>query len=162
MRLIAIDPGTRASGYVEMDGNGRILLADKEMANADVLNTMRTLWSGVTVAIEKMSYQGPSRMVGTETFDTCEWIGRFDEAARPCKTALVTRNAVLKALRAENDSQVAFAVRELYGGQKTAVGTKRAPGPLYGVGGHALQALAVGVVYLMQQDPDWTPEGVGA
>jgi hypothetical protein len=161
MRLIAIDPGTHASGYIEMDGNGRILLADKDMANADVLNTMRYLPTDVAVTIEMMSFQGPSRMVGAETFEACVWIGRFEEAAHPCKTALVTRSAVLKALTAKNDAQVAFALREMYGGQKTAVGTKRAPGPLYGVGGHALQALAVGVVYLMQIDPAWTPEGVG-
>lgn len=162
MIIIAIDPGTHASGYVEMDGNGRIILADKEVPNEEVLNTMRTLWPGVAVAIEMMSFQGPSRMVGAETFETCVWIGRFEEAAHPCKTALVTRSAVLKALGAKNDSQVAFALRELYGGQKTAVGSKRAPGPLYGVSGHAWQALACGVVYLMGLDPAWTPEGVGA
>lgn len=162
MRIIAIDPGTTHSGYIEIDGNGRIIHTDKEVPNAEVLETMRCLPAGVRVAIEMMSFQGPSRMVGAETFETCVWIGRFEEAAHPCKTALVTRSAVLKALAAKNDSQVAFALRELYGGQKTAVGTKKAPGPLYGVSGHAWQALAVGVVYLMGLDPAWTPEGVGA
>jgi hypothetical protein len=45
---------------------------------------------------------------------------------------------------ANKDAQIREAMIELHGGTKAAaVGTKKAPGPLYGVTGHAWQALGL-------------------
>jgi hypothetical protein len=80
--------------------------------------------------------------VGAEVFTTCRWIGRFEER---CKTPvkLVFRKDVKMHLcgtpRAK-DGNIRQSLIDKHG----IVGTKKNPGPLFGVSSHIWAALAVG------------------
>ncbi len=94
--------------------------------------------------------------VGAETFETCVWIGRFIEAANT-DPALVFRKDVkmhlCHTMRAK-DANIRQALLDLFpatgGGKTPQVGTKKQPGPLFGVKSHAWAALAVAVTFEAQ------------
>lgn len=148
-RVIAIDPGYTESAWCVLEGD-RPLSFGKE-PNSDVLIRVRREWSPLDdkdlLAVEMIASYGMP--VGREVFDTCLWIGRYIEAweRRQGKYALVYRRDVKMHLcnsaRAK-DSNVRAALLDRYGpGREKAIGTKRAPGPLYGLKGDGWSALAV-------------------
>ena len=83
--------------------------------------------------------------VGREVFETCVWIGRFKQAFRaPEMVRLVYRKDVKMHIcgtpRAK-DANIRQALIDILGPQ----GSKKAPGPTYGVASHAWAALGVAV-----------------
>jgi hypothetical protein len=87
--------------------------------------------------------------VGREVFETCLWIGRFVEAwaSRGGEYRLVYRREVklhlCESVRA-NDANIRAALIDRFGpGKPAAIGTKKAPGPLYGLKGDEWAALGV-------------------
>jgi hypothetical protein len=86
IRLLAIDPGSEQSGFVEYDhGAGAILehgVADNEILLA---RCWRERDPAVEhhLAIEMIDVFG---MAGRTVFETCVWIGRFIEAWAPSTT----------------------------------------------------------------------------
>lgn len=148
MRILAIDPGNTMSAWcVLLDGKPT---ATRKESNAEALEALRdrNIFINVDVlAIEMIASYGMA--VGREVFDTCLWIGRFMEAweARGGTVRLVFRKDVklflCQTVRA-TDSNIRAALLDRYGpGREVAVGTKRAPGPLYGIKGDEWSALAV-------------------
>lgn len=120
-------------GVVQASGIERneIVLASILMSADDVL------------AIEMIASYGMA--VGREVFETCVWIGRFLQTWRkPEAVKLVYRKDVKLHLcgntRAK-DPNVRQALLDKVGPQ----GTKKIPGPTYGVKSHAWSALAVAV-----------------
>lgn len=87
--------------------------------------------------------------VGAEVFETCVWIGRFEQVAY--ESARVYRKEVkihlCGSMRAK-DANIRQAIIDRYGGKVDAIGTKKNPGPLYGVKGDEWSAIAVGLTYL--------------
>ena len=157
MRLIAIDPGTTESAWVVYEPFpssmiGRVLAHGHE-PNSDVLWSLRNNEHDAdALTIEKIASYGMA--VGAEVFDTCIWIGRFDEAwatssiphRRPAR--LVYRRDVKLHLCGQSrakDPNVRQAILDLYGGKAAAMGRKAARGPLYGVSGDVWSALAVAI-----------------
>lgn len=146
MRILAIDPGNTMSAWCELV-DGKPARADK-VRNEEVLEMLRTRASTAELlCIEMIASYGMA--VGKEVFDTCVWIGRFAEAweARGGKVRLVYRREVklhlCQSARA-NDSNVRAALLDRFGpGKEIAVGTKKQPGPLYGIKGDEWSALAV-------------------
>lgn len=147
MRILAIDPGNEQSAWCELVG-GKHPYASKQ-PNADLLERLRDGgWSGQpTLAIEMIASYGMA--VGKEVFDTCLWIGRFQEAweARGGVVRLVYRREVklhiCESPRA-NDANIRAALIDRYGpGKAKAIGTKKSPGPLFGIKGDEWSALAV-------------------
>ena len=149
MRVLAIDPGNTMSAWCEFE-NGKIRRSDK-VANEIVLRGFRadftSTWIPEIVAIEMIASYGMA--VGKEVFDTCMWVGRFIEAAdaRGIYHRLVYRKDVklhlCQTVRA-NDANIRAAIIDRYGpGKEKAIGTKKAPGPLYGLKGDEWAALAV-------------------
>lgn len=143
--LLAIDPGTTESGYCALNG-GRIVFSGV-LPNEDVLDLLRPEFAD-DCAIEMIASYGMA--VGREVFETCVWIGRFSEAWRSRsgnRPALVYRRDVKLHLcgnaRAK-DANIRQSLIDLIGPQ----GTKKAPGPTYGVRSHAWAALAVGATQL--------------
>jgi hypothetical protein len=140
VRILALDPGTRETGWVEFDA-GRV--ADSGVAdNYDVLRWVRASTADV-LAIEWIESYGMP--VGREVFETVRWTGRFAQAWRePDAVVWVPRRDVKLHLcgspRAK-DANIRQALLNLLGPQ----GTKRAPGPTYGIRSHAWAALAVAV-----------------
>ena len=138
--LLAIDPGTTQSGYCLLVNNK--VSASGVQANEDMLRTVRASTAD-GLAIEMIASYGMP--VGKEVFETCVWIGRFQEAWPELRTTrLVYRRDVKLHLcgspRAK-DANIRQALLDKLG----PLGTKAAPGPLYGVKSHAWAAVAVAV-----------------
>jgi hypothetical protein len=138
-RVLAIDPGTHESGYVLL---GEDIETSGVARNEDVLDMVADL-SYDLLAIEKIVSYGSA--VGQETFDTCVWIGRFLQACGiPEDAMLIPRHKIKRHVCGpgkHTDPDVRAALIKLLGPQ----GTKKQPGPTYGVKSHAWSALAVAV-----------------
>jgi hypothetical protein len=138
--LLAIDPGTSASGWVIFDGSN--VRASGVSCNEAVLTELLGGWQE-RLAIEMIASYGMP--VGAEVFETCVWIGRFIEAfARPAAAERIYRRDVKLELcgspRAK-DANIRQALIDRLG----PPGTKKTPGPTYGVRSHAWAALGVAV-----------------
>jgi hypothetical protein len=144
MIILAIDPGTTESGYAVF-GNGRVLRSGV-LPNDAVLLALRDPAAFGFIAIDRMAVEmiaSYGMAVGREVFETCVWIGRFIEAWQG-QHELVYRQRVklhlCKSPRAK-DANIRQALIDRLGPQ----GTKKQPGPTYGVKSHAWAALAVAV-----------------
>ncbi|AVU02493.1 hypothetical protein EBA05_08575 [Xanthomonas oryzae pv. oryzae] len=141
MRVMAIDPGTEESGWCELwDG----VVADSGVSGNHEL--LLEIHRGrfdycCTLAIEMIASYGMP--VGKEVFETCVWVGRFQQAWRaPGLVRLVYRRDVKLHLCGNvkaKDANIRQALLDLIGPQ----GTKKAPGPTFGVKKHAWAALGV-------------------
>jgi hypothetical protein len=141
--ILAIDPGTTESGYVVL--NDGCAEQAGVLPNYSMLNFVQ-LWDEPAVAIEMIASYGMP--VGAEVFETVRWIGRFQQACRdPDAVRLIYRKDVKMHLcgtpRAK-DGNIRQALIDKLG----APGTKKAPGPTYGVKSHAWAALGVAVTAL--------------
>lgn len=156
MKVLAIDPGTTESAFVLYDGRRPL---DYGIAENDALLTRlwrapHGCWMGAHLAVEMIASYGMP--VGAEVFETCVWIGRFIEAWKsptnaPGHFSLVYRQKVklhLCGLARAKDSNIRTALIDRFGpGKDKAVGTKKAPGPLYGIKSDVWQALALAVTF---------------
>lgn len=152
-RVIGLDPGTTHSGIVALSSAGDVV-ESAVWSNAKVLQRLADAQpdDGTLLAIEWIQSYGMA--VGREVFDTCRWVGRFQQAWHtPGDVVLIPRGEVKVALchsaRAK-DPNVRQALIDLYqptgGGACPQIGTAKKRGPLYGVHTHAWSALAVAVV----------------
>jgi hypothetical protein len=143
--MLALDPGVAESGWCHFDG--KRVISSGVLTNPNILDWFDS--GGIadeTLAIEMIASYGMP--VGKEVFETCVWIGRFQQAWRdPNAVRLIYRRDVKLHLcgnpRAK-DANIRQALIDKLG----PVGTKAAPGPLYGVKSHAWAALAVAVTAL--------------
>lgn len=144
--VLAIDPGTHESGYAVYMAGG--VLSSGVIPNGEVLDLIRTTDADM-LAIEKIVNYG--KAVGQETFDTCVWMGRMAQSW-PCPDEVVwvprfdVKKYVCGTGRAK-DPQVRDGLIRMIGPQ----GTKKNPGPTYGVKSHAWSALGVAVTALHPQ-----------
>ena len=145
--VVAIDPGPTQSACVAWDGE-RIYEHDL-LSNEAMLQHLRLPYGRVRpslIAIEWISSYGMP--VGAEVFDTCRWVGRFEEAASltltPIPVEMIPRCDVklhlCNSARAK-DANVRQALLDLIGPR----GTKKNPGPTYGITTHCWAALGVAV-----------------
>lgn len=134
---IGIDPGPRESALVVWDGSRVIKSGD--LLNGELAEYLDSPNAGVTVACEWIESFGMA--VGREVFETVFAIGMFSQHA-PLR--LVPRRDVKMHLCASpraKDGNIRQALIDRFG----AVGTKKTPGPLFGIAGHRWAALAVAV-----------------
>jgi hypothetical protein len=146
--ILALDPGTTQTGWVLYDAEQ---VVDSGVAQNPVMLEMVRCSDAGTLAIEMIASYGMA--VGREVFETCVWIGRFQQAWHSPESArLVYRRDVKLHLcgspRAK-DPNVRQALIDLFpatgGGKVRQIGTKAQPGPLYGVSSHAWPALGVAI-----------------
>lgn len=150
MRIFALDPGNDRSGYVLFDlGENRLILSGDEPNT--LVRAILALYSGVPdvhLVVEKPALIG--QQIWHQILDTCIWLGQAVELfGCPERTHYMTRGQVKKALLGRSnvpkaDTQIIQVLLERFPGGK---GTKKAPGPLYGIKGDAWQALALAVAY---------------
>lgn len=154
--IFAIDPGPEKSGWVAFsDGqlgagghfdNGVVRLELEGIIRAAVIQRRPVILVQEMVACYGMA-------VGKTVFETCTWIGRFEQffetgcsnkGVRGWHTQRITRPEIkvhlCNSMRAK-DGNVKQALIDRLG----PVGTKANPGPLYGVKSHVWSALAVAV-----------------
>ena len=144
--ILALDPGPEKTGCVWFDGM-RVIGSDIAH-NGTLLELVKRNDSG-TLAIEMIASYGMS--VGREVFETCVWIGRFQQAWHsPDSVRLVYRRDVklhLCGSAKAKDTNIRQALLDLFprtgGGATPQIGTKKQPGPLFGVSSHAWAALGV-------------------
>lgn len=153
MKVLAIDPGPEKCGLVIYDHMTRrvILSLNNEPVEA-VLDRIAARAPGEyqLLACERVQSYG---IAGGSLLLTAEVFGRIRQEAKHADVpfAGIYRREVLKSLdiagRGNRDSLVRARLIEMHGGHRAAaVGKKAQPGPLYGVSGHAWQALGVAAV----------------
>jgi hypothetical protein len=140
--ILALDPGTRETGWVLWTGE-RVAYSGVQR-NEDVL-TMVAGWRDRETRLAVETMQAMGLPAGQEVFETCIWIGRFVQAWHaPDEVIRIKRTEVklhLCGSTRAKDPNVRQALLDAIG----APGTKRDPGPTYGVKSHAWSALAVAV-----------------
>ncbi len=153
--ILAIDPGPKESAWLRYeDGVREFGMFDNETVRATVAN-----YDYGPVVIEKIECYGMS--VGAEVFETCMWIGRFKEraiSAGHCDVHLMPRRDVklhLCGSARAKDANIRQRLIDLHGGKDVAIGTKRSPGPLYGIRSHLWSALALAVTYRDTRTTDY-------
>lgn len=155
--ILAIDPGTRQSGWAVLDA-GRVT-SSGVAANPDMLGIVGTysgyvvaeLLPGMVLAIERFEARGMP--IGDESIDTILWSGRFAQAWHaPEEVRWVRRSAVKLELCGTSRAKDPH-VRQVVIDRIGPPGTKRAPGPTYGVTSHAWAALAVALVAACVNSP---------
>jgi hypothetical protein len=145
MNILAIDPGPVQSALVLLGPDRKIIKAGIEENEklASVLRTCGTMLHWPHLAIEMIASYGMP--VGVEVFETCTWIGRFEEAyAHTDLRARYFRKDIKLHLCGSNrarDSNVRQALIDLLG----PAGIKKDPGPTYGIKKDMWAALAVAV-----------------
>ncbi len=165
MRILAIDPGFKKSAYViykygAIEESGIV-------ENNDLLHMLqhdyrpRDFWD---MAIEMIACYGMP--VGKEVFETCRWIGRFEQAWNDSATLVYRKNIKMHLCNTTKakDGNVRQALIDRFpatgGGKIPQIGTKEQPGPLYGIKKDIWSALAVAVYYTnnaeMQFEMAWT------
>lgn len=143
--IVAIDPGTFESAYCVMDGLEPVEF-DK-VQNSELLGKIRNGdFDGSSVYIEMISSYG--KAVGRTVFETCVWIGRFEEAAG--NAVLIPRREVKRRLGLpagckDSDVIAYLAQNHAPGVPNHGKGTKYNPGPFYGFKTDVWQAYALGV-----------------
>lgn len=169
MTILAIDPGATQSGWCVYDGES--VLHSGVMPNAEMLAYVERPHfrvNGCRLAIEMIASYGMA--VGREVFETCVWIGRFQQAwHKPEAVELVYRKDVklhLCGTTKAKDPNVRQALLDMFprtgGGATPQVGTKKQPGPLFGVSSHAWPALGVAVTAVAARPLAQHLEGVAA
>lgn len=149
MRILAIDPGTTASGWCVWDGS---IVAHGVDDNAEVRRMIKANDHRASVlALEMVASFGMA--VGASVFRTCWWTGRFAEAwiaAGRAEPHEVFRMDVklhhCKTVKAR-DGNIRQALIDRLGPK----GTKKQPGPTYGVSSHVWPALAVALLVADKQ-----------
>jgi len=148
--LLAIDPGNTHSAWVRRIG-GQIASYGYG-PNDDVLAVVRAGPPLGVLAIEMIASYGMA--VGREVFDTCRWIGRFEQVGLTagCIVRLVYRAEVkmhlCHSMRAK-DANIRQALIDKLG----PPGKKKSPGPTYGISGDVWAALAVAVTAAETPEP---------
>ena len=160
--IFAIDPGNEQSAYVLIDDDLELIYQDKlrndfvlffiEHVEKEVKSNQREL----ITAIEMPACYGMA--VGRTVFDTCRWVGRFQQAMEN-EPYLVYRKATNKdtgmpgvcmnicKMNTAKDKNIRQAIIDRYeptgGGKIPQIGIKSKPGPLFGVSADIWAALAV-------------------
>lgn len=150
MRILAIDPGPEASAFVLYDAE-RPIWFDKIENDLllKVIDERRFAQREPDiVVIEQVAAMGMA--VGAEVFETVFWSGRFAQAWVGLCDRLKRHEVKMHLcgnMRAK-DANIRQALIDRYGpGKEIAIGTKRAPGVLYGLSGDCWSALAIAVTY---------------
>jgi hypothetical protein len=151
MKLLAIDPGNKESGYViigQAAPSSRLLFEITEhgnIPNFELLKIIQNNLEGIDTGLVEM-IQSYGMSVGETVFDTCRWIGKFELRMldNSWKTALIKRKEIVNyhcssAAVKNPDSLIRKRMIEKY------------PKESKGVTSHAWQALGLATMYLESQ-----------
>lgn len=159
MRVLAIDPGNVESAFCFIDEATRKPQVFDKVPNAELLALIRG-YSGLmdcsrpdVVVIERVASYGMA--VGKEVFQTCEWIGRYTEAAdgiglpvqyiyRQEEKLHICKDSRAKDANIRRALIDRFAQHDLKNGR----GTKSAPDWFFGFRADIWAAYAVGITWI--------------
>lgn len=153
MIIMAIDPGTTQSAYVELGGinsghdpDAYHTIFDHELLpNDEILQKIfEAQFSAGELHIVCEQVESFGMAVGKEVFQTVHWCGRFHQKAEQHNVPfeMVPRRTIktywCKSARA-TDANIWQAMTDFWG----PPGTKKEPGKLYGIKSHQRAALAI-------------------
>jgi hypothetical protein len=147
MIITGIDPGPESSAYVSWDGAK--IVAHGEKTNRDLLDSVNLqMQFGVApdvVVIEQI--RGFGVLAGDKLFDTCFWSGRFYQAWGEGLCHMLPRKKAIAHLCGTGARGGDRFVREALIARIGEQGSRKQPGPTFGISGHKWSALAVAVTY---------------
>lgn len=149
MIILAIDPGNTESAYCFVDAESLQLGAFGKVENKELLSIIN-LYSYDVIVIERVASYGMT--VGRDVFETCEWVGRFTQAALPLDADYVYRKDVKLHICGDsraNDTNIRHALIDRFARHdfKRGKGTKKNPDFFYGFHRDVWQAFAVGLTF---------------
>lgn len=152
MRILAIDPGNEESAYVLVETPSLKVIEFGKQKNKNIQSYIHLL-AFDEVAIEMVACYGMP--VGQTVFDTCRWIGRYEEyfiSERRIKPQLIYRRDEklnLCGTARAKDSNIIQALVDRFAPHDTnkGKGTKKNPGWFYGFSKDVWQAYAIAVTY---------------
>lgn len=155
--ILAVDPGLEQSGLVSYNIVSKEIHAPTIIQNTELLAWLTAgEYTWTHLIIEYPHVRG--QMMKSQVIETIFWIGRFAEAWGDMSTFIrFDRKEVCMRLcgrAAAKDKQIRRALIARFpatgGGAEPAIGTKKAPGPLYEIKAkedHKWAALGVAVAY---------------
>lgn len=143
--ILAIDPGKKIGWAVlaDMDGDLLMLHCGEATTWAEIAPETVDEYHISNIVIESIIPYGSA--LSQDVIDTCLQIGQLLEILKDRAPILVSRKEVKQHLLGRatgSDVDVRRALTDRLGEK----GTKKAPGPLYRVSGHAYSALALAVL----------------
>ena len=149
MKVLAIDPGNRQSAWCMIDGETLKPLSFGKEENQVVLTSVQQR-SYDSIVIERVASYGMA--VGRDVFETCEWVGRFTQAASVPPDYVYRQEEKLHICgdsRAK-DTNIRRALIDRFAqhDMKNGKGTKNNPDWFYGFSADVWQAYAVAVTYV--------------
>lgn len=153
MRILAIDTGSRETGYAILEMPNFKLYEFGKVNNDKLVGQLEKNDFSIdfdVVALEMVASYGLA--VGKDVFETCVWIGRFKQALKDCKAEYIYRKdekmTICGSMKAK-DSNIRRELIDRYAKHdfKNGKGTKKNPDTFYGVSKDVWQAIAVGVTY---------------
>lgn len=149
MRILAIDPGNTKSAWCFIDTETLKPISFGKDENPVVLDSVQRIFYD-EIVIERVASYGMA--VGREVFETCEWVGRFTQAARVMPDYIYRREEKLHLCgdsRAK-DANIRRALIDRFAKHdlKNGKGTKKNPDWFYGFSADVWQAYAVGITYI--------------
>jgi hypothetical protein len=167
LKILGLDPGTRATGWVIYDAEEKRVLATAPEKGGRTQNELllRYIVDPSAAAAAELAGELPGgrefftigrsgiekitlyQRVNDDVHDTILWYGKFQYALEENEvpTNLYPRSTIRATicpdLKSPNDSAVIAALKDKVG----PPGTKKLPGPTYGITGHSWQALAAAI-----------------
>ena len=157
MLYLGIDPGPEMSAYLIYETSLQYIVVAEHVANEALIGVLvdepPVLPDFGAVICEWIDSYGMP--VGKSTFETVYQIGKFSEHADPF-IRIARRDVKMHlcgSMRAK-DANVRQALIDRFpatgGGKIPQIGTKKQPGPLYGVSSHLWAALGVVITHVEQ------------
>lgn len=153
--LVAIDPGNIESAYAVIDAETCRPIAINKLTNDHLSLELPSMASGAAlpVVIEQIGHYGTGMPAGATVFDTCRWIGRFEQiiidaggyAPRLVKRATVKAHLCGSAKAKDGNVIQALIDRFARDERNHGKGTKAEPGFFYGFRADIWQAFALAV-----------------
>jgi hypothetical protein len=144
--ILAIDPGPTESGYALFNVRHQEVVETGIKSNYDLKQLCNDVGKHIykpVLAVEMIACYGMP--VGAETFETCLWVGRFEEAFDPQKESVRCYRKEIKLHLCGTTKAKDPNIRQALIDRLGKPGTKKSPGPTYGITSHMWSALAVAV-----------------
>ncbi len=144
--FIGLDPGTTHSAFVHLH-KGHVQRYGK-IPNEEMLKHVKEDHGHDQLVVEMIASYGLP--VGAEVFQTCIWIGRFFQASFVPVHFLFRKDVKMHlchTMKGVNDAVIRRAIMDRYGSKGAALGSKAAPGPLFGIKSDCWAALAVALTW---------------
>ena len=122
--LLAIDAGPEKSGWVLMEDGVPV-----EWGWDDNFAVLRMCQVGtdIPLVIEDITHYGPNISVGRDVFETCKWMGRFQQA-HGGEATYISRPTIKLHLTGSpraKDANIRIALIDRFGGEAVAIGGRK-------------------------------------